>query len=143
MENIFRFNTKADNVPSAVLAYIGDAVLELVFRLKFAGNYRVSTIHEKVKEWTSKHGQAQMLDAIWDHLMEGERKIVKRAMNSKAAKRYGNDPLYRKSTGFEALVGYLFLKRNFQRIQHLLAVMDVEGVRKEDTRRGSQKQCSD
>jgi len=143
VEGIFRFDTKAERVPSAVLAYVGDAVLELVFRLKFAGNYKISTIHERVKEWTSKHGQARMLESLWNLLTEEEREVVKRAMNSKAAKRYGNDPLYRKSTGFEALVGYLFLKRDFQRIQQLLAVMNVEGVRKEDTGGSAQKQRPD
>lgn len=133
MEKLFKFEAEPEKLPPAVLAYLGDAVLELIFRSRFTGNYRMSVIHERVKEHTSKHGQAWMLENIWNLLDEKEREIVKRAMNSKAAKRHGNDPAYRKSTGFEALIGYLFLKRAFNRIEELLrVVMDLEGLRKKD-----------
>ncbi|PLV60124.1 Mini-ribonuclease 3 [Thermotoga sp. KOL6] len=140
MEEIFRFDVETRNLSSAVLAYIGDAVLELMFRLKFVGDCRVSSIHEKVKGYTSKHGQAQILDFLWPLLTEEEREVAKRAMNSKTAKKHGNDILYRKSTGFEALVGFLFLKRDYRRIEELLqVVLNFESVRPKNSSGSSQK----
>lgn len=107
-------------LPVSTLAYIGDAVMELFFRVEFLSSRRVSAIHEKVKENTSKHGQARLLDTVWEILSDEERGIVKRGMNSKTAKKHGNDLLYRKSTGLETLIGYLYLKGDLRRIEELL-----------------------
>lgn len=106
--------------PISTLAYVGDAVMELFFRVEFLNEKKVSAIHEKVKENTSKHGQARILDVIWEILSDEEKGIVKRGMNSETAKKHGNDLLYRKSTGLEALIGYLYLKGDLRRIEELL-----------------------
>jgi len=107
-------------VPIATLAYLGDSVMELFYRVHFLGSYKVGVISSRVKSITSRNGQAKLLERVWEDLSEEERDVVKRAMNSKSAKRYGNDPLYRKSTGFEALIGYLYISGRERRIMDIL-----------------------
>jgi len=107
-------------IPVATLAYVGDSVMELFYRIRFFGPYKVKDINSKVKEMTSRYGQARLLEKIWKSLSDEEKDIVKRAMNSKSAKRYSNDPFYRKSTGFEALIGYLYVSGKEERIANIL-----------------------
>jgi ribonuclease-3 family protein len=107
-------------VPVSLLAYIGDAVMSLYFKTKYLKLMKPSEVERKVKEIVSRKGQAEILDAIWDKLNEEEKAVIKRAMNSKGAKRYGNDPLYRKSTGLEALIGYLYVSRSEDRLKEIL-----------------------
>jgi len=68
--------------------------------------------------------QARALESILEKLNESEKALINRAMNSKGAKRYGNNPDYRKSTAFEALIGYLYLTREFDRMKQLLEVVE-------------------
>lgn len=107
-------------VPVATLAYLGDSIIELFYRIHYLGSYKVGVISSKVKNVTSRNGQAKLLEEVWENLSEEEREVVKRGMNSKSAKRYGNDPLYRKSTGFETLIGYLYLSGRKRRIMDIL-----------------------
>ncbi len=109
-------------LPVATLAYLGDSVMELFYRIYFLGAYKVGVISSKVKNITSRSGQAKLLERIWESLSDEEKEVVKRAMNSKSAKRYGNDPLYRKSTGFEALIGYLYVSGREKRIMDILTM---------------------
>ena len=52
--------------------------------------------------------------------MEKEKDIYKRGFNSKNAKKRGNDLNYRKSTGLETLIGYLYISKNFERLKYIL-----------------------
>ncbi len=105
------------SVPVQLLSYIGDGIMNLHFRMRFADLMNVSKIENVVRKIVSKEGQATILDAIWKDLKEDEISVVKRAMNGRFAKRHGNDPAYRKSTGLEALVGYLYIKGDFERLE--------------------------
>lgn len=111
-------------IPVTYFAYIGDAVISLYSKLRYIGLKKPSEIEKNIKGMVSRSGQSKNLEKIMPFLTEEEKAIVKRAVNSKAATRHGNDRDYRNSTGFEALVGYLFLKKDFERLKKIL--MEVE-----------------
>jgi len=109
-------------LPISTIAYVGDAVYSLFCRMKFLDLVKVDEIHKKVNQMVSRHGQAENLDKLMDLLNETELSLVKRAMNSKAAKKHGNDLHYRKSTAFEALVGFLYLCDDLDRLTKLIQI---------------------
>ncbi len=117
---IFRREIQIIQAPVSLLAYIGDSVMSLYYKLEYIDLMRPSEIEKRVRKIVSRKGQANILDAIWNKLTEEEKSVVKRAMNSKSATRHGNDPLYRKSTGLEALVGYLYLTGRDERLKEIL-----------------------
>ncbi len=117
---IFRKEIDIVQAPVSLLAYIGDSVMSLYYKLKYVDLMKPSEIEKMVRKVVSRKGQAGILDVIWNELSEDEKSVVKRAMNSKSATRHGNDPLYRKSTGLEALVGYLYLTGRHERLKEIL-----------------------
>lgn len=101
------------------LAYIGDAVYDLFVKLLYFKNTKVKKLHKDTQDLVNRNYQAQLLDKLLPLLNEDELDYVRRGINSKGAGKYGNDPAYRKSTGFEVLVGYLYLT-NQERLYLLL-----------------------
>ncbi len=112
-------NVKLEEVSVDSLAYIGDAVYNLYIKLKIFKNMKLSDLNKLMNRYLSKHGQADALETIYPHLGEDELDYVRKGINSKGAKKHGNDPIYRKSTGFEVLVGYLYLT-NKERLIEIL-----------------------
>lgn len=112
-------------LPSLTLAYIGDAVFELYIRnlLIKEGHIRVQKLHREAVKRVNAGLQAKLLEDIQSELTETELAIAKRGRNAKS----GHVPKsaevteYRKSTGLEALVGYLYLKGENSRIEELLS----------------------
>ncbi|MFO7881374.1 MAG: ribonuclease III domain-containing protein [Kosmotogaceae bacterium] len=115
-------NTDPEDLSIDVLAYVGDAVYELYFRLHTLKNVQRRTFyqHQLTKNYVSAEGQSEALKEIWEQLTEEYRDIVKRGYNSKGAKRKGDDKDYKRATGLEALVGYLFLKGKIHQLSSIL-----------------------
>lgn len=107
-----------------VLAYIGDAVYELYVRLYLLehGAGKVNRLHTEASALVKAASQARFLQQLDNLLTEEERNIAKRGRNAKGSHVPKNAAVtdYRRSTGFEALLGYLFLSRQEARIQELL-----------------------
>lgn len=107
------------------LAYIGDAAYELVVRSFFVnqGNMQVQKLHQRVTSCVSAKAQAQMAEAILPLLTEEEEAVYRRGRNSKPYTKAKNASMtqYLEATGFEALVGYLYLKKEFARMNELIA----------------------
>lgn len=83
-----------------------------------------------ITPYLSSHGQSLACQTLVDHLTDEEHKIFRRGYNSQGAKKYGNDMEYRWATALEAVVGYLFLSRKYERVQELLeAVISVVSAR--------------
>jgi len=112
-------------IPVDVLAYVGDAVYNLHCVMLSIGDGRkdVSKANRVASLWKSAKGQDQFLYFLLDRLTEEERTVVKRGRNSKGAKKRGNDASYRNSTGFETLIGYLFLAKRETRLREILDVL--------------------
>lgn len=107
---------------AVVLAYIGDAVFELLVRthLVAAGNRRVKDIHHDTVEMVRAQSQARVIRQLLSELSEEEQDIVKRGRNAKSTgPRHADPGDYKMSTGFEALLGYLYLKGDEERLLEL------------------------
>ena len=101
------------------LAYLGDAVFNLYVKLHVLKDLKARDLHRMSNKYVSREGQSKILNSIKDLLTEEESDIVRRGINSKGARKHGNDRLYMESTGFEALIGYLYLT-NRKRLSFLL-----------------------
>lgn len=105
------------------LAYIGDAVFELLIRnmIVARANTSVNTMHNHATKIAQAKAQADIYFAIKDKLTEEENSIFKRGRNAKSATTPKNATLgdYRIATGVEALIGYLYLENKFNRIIEL------------------------
>lgn len=113
-------------IPIDNFSYIGDAVIALVYKLRLLNDGRIKTrtIYENSKKFLSAKSHSKFVDLIYSKFNSEEMNYYKRAVNSNGAKKRGNDTDYRKSTGFEAVIGYLFLTHNYSRIKELLEVID-------------------
>lgn len=106
------------------LAYIGDAVYEVMIRTVVIGigNAPVNRYHQETKEFVQAKGQAEFYNHIKEVLTEKEEDIFKRGRNAKSSSSAKNTDIltYRHATGLEALVGYLYIEGNVERILELM-----------------------
>ncbi len=106
------------------LAYIGDAIFELVVRtvLVERKNTQAEKLHKAATKIVKAETQALMIEALKDDLTEEEMAVFKRGRNAKAVTRAKNATMseYRRATGFEALMGYLYLKGDIARMIELI-----------------------
>ena len=114
------------------LAYLGDSVWELFVRYRLIiRKYNVHHLHKHCVELVNAGSQARILKAILPLLTEEENEIVKRGRNAhpKHAAPRNQDPAdYAYSTGFEALIGFLYLTGREDRILHLAESMKEEDL---------------
>lgn len=101
------------------LAYIGDGVYDLMIRtlLVEQGNAPVNTLHKRASRIVKAESQARLIHEIQDILTEEEQAVYKRGRNAKSATSAKNASIndYRCATGFEALMGYLYLDNQMER----------------------------
>lgn len=117
IENIKEVNTTA-------LAYMGDAVYEQAIRetLLMRGSYNVNKLHRMATFFVRASAQAEIIKTIFDDLDTHEQALVKRARNKKYATKAKNaDPVtYKWATAFEALLGYLYLTEQEERLEWVI-----------------------
>lgn len=104
------------------LAYIGDAIYELICREKMIerGNMPVNVLHKNTVSLVNASAQAKGLDFILEALSDEETAIYKRGRNAQSTvPKNGNSADYHKATGLEALFGYLYLCGRNERIREL------------------------
>lgn len=106
------------------LAYIGDGVYELVIRtvLVKKGNCPVNQLHKKASSLVKAGTQSKMMELLEPDLTEEELAVYKRGRNahSPTMAKHATMADYRRATGFEALMGYLYLKEDYSRIVELV-----------------------
>lgn len=121
-----------DEVSTLSLAYIGDAIFELYTRLYIVGTSgeKLKAVYKKSIMAVSAKGQAKAIHNIADILSEKELSVYKRGRNTKTSATAKNaDPAeYRAATGAEVLIGYLFLKKEYDRLKFLIEKMVVFSV---------------
>ncbi len=115
---------QAKNMNPIVLAFVGDAVYSLFVRKKLALSLdsKSGVLHEKSAKIVSAKAQADFANKIMQVLNEEELDIFRRARNSKKPSHAKNatSSSYNKSTGFEAVIGYLYLIGEKERLEFLL-----------------------
>jgi len=106
------------------LAYIGDAIYDLVIRTIVVerGNCSANNLHKKTVSYVNARVQARMFDALGDMLTEEETLVYHRGRNAKSYTTAKNASVieYRKATGLEALCGYLYLQGKQGRMLYLI-----------------------
>ena len=117
-------NQKPEELPSLVLAYIGDAVYELAIRefLVGQGFIKVNQLHMEAVKYVRAGAQAKALFALEDQLSEQEMAVVRRGRNAKSGTppRGADIVEYRHATALEALIGYLYLQGKQDRVREIV-----------------------
>lgn len=106
------------------LAYIGDSIYDLVIRTMLVekGNSQVNKLHHRASALVKASAQKEMMLAIEPVLTEEEHAVYKRGRNAKSFTSAKNASIsdYRIATGFEALLGFLYLTNQVGRILELV-----------------------
>jgi ribonuclease-3 family protein len=116
------------------LAFIGDAVYDLFIRsyLVFGNKQKPHELHLSAVNYVRAETQAQVVHGLFSILSESELEIVRRGRNAKPSTmpKHAGFMEYRYSTGFEALLGYLYLTHQHDRLDEILfASIDIaEGI---------------
>ena len=106
------------------LAYIGDGVYELIIRtiLVKKGNCPVNRLHKKASSLVKAGAQSAIMEVIEEKLTPEELSVYRRGRNapSPTMAKHATMADYRRATGFEALMGYLYLKEDYTRMLTLI-----------------------
>ncbi len=109
-----------------VLAYLGDAVYELVIRTRVVnrGNTQVNKMHRMTAGLVKAEAQAKMYMLLEEELTEEEQAVYRRGRNAKSATMAKHATMrdYRMATGFEALMGWLYLSGRLERLTELVSL---------------------
>lgn len=117
------------------LAYIGDGVFEVIIRTIIVRqkNCPVQKLHKRTSTLVKAENQAEMIERMMPHLTEEEQSVYRRGRNARSYTKAKNASTgsYRKATGLEALIGYLYLQKKPERIIDLVKI----GLEGEDFKR--------
>lgn len=111
-------------VSNQTLAFIGDAVYNVYIRTYLASksNMQTGILHRQSIKYVSAKAQCKIIDAILESLSEEEVNIYKRGRNTNITTVSKNVDIveYKKATGFEALIGELYLLKNITRLEEII-----------------------
>ena len=121
---------QAAQLNPVALAFVGDTVYSLYVRerLALSGCGKVSQLQKVAAQVVSAKGQSEFLDKLLPNFTDEEAEIFRRGKNAKKAtkSKSASSLEYNRSTGLEAVLGYLYLTGEVERIRELLALSDVE-----------------
>lgn len=107
-------------------AYVGDAVYELFIRMNLVNTKKSKPhmLHIESIKYVKAEAQANILKRIYDELTEDEKDIVRRGRNAENhhLPKNANVQEYMYATAYEALLGYLYLTKQTQRLQEILKI---------------------
>ena len=127
MQEVFQMKEVDVNSYSPLtLAYIGDSIYDLIIKslLINQGNRQVNKLHKETSMYVQASTQSLMMRAMQEELTEEEHAVYKRGRNAKSVSPAKNQSItdYRRATGFEALLGYLYLKKEWKRMLDLVKI---------------------
>ncbi len=106
------------------LAYMGDAVYELYVREYLVKNSRevANKLHRKTIKYVSAKAQEYIMNNIYELLTQEEKEIYKRGRNasSNTVPKNTDVVVYKKATGFEAVIGYLYFTKQKRRLEDII-----------------------
>ena len=115
---------KANNLSPVVLAFVGDAVYSLFVRerLTFTCDHKPGELNKLATSEVNAKAQAEFIKEILPILTEEELSVFKRARNAKKANKAKHASVsdYNSATGFEAVLGYLYLTCETERLNFIL-----------------------
>lgn len=111
-----------------MLAFIGDAVFSLYVRTEIClkNNVKANELHKLSTDYVKASGQSDFMERLLPNLNEFEMEVYKRARNYKTANIAKNAKVndYKRATGLEALLGYLFLCGKNERLNEILRMLN-------------------
>lgn len=120
----FELGLPPERLSPLTLAFVGDAVYEVYIRTMLAKdvNMQVSKLHRLAVKYVSAVAQSNIVHRISDNFTEEEMDVYKRGRNAHSHTSAKNADIvdYRCATGFEALLGYLYLKKSSERLEEIL-----------------------
>ena len=124
-ESIKMDKIKLITMSPLVLAYLGDTVYESYIRehlIRQNMNRKVNNLHKLAIQYSKAKAQATIIHEIENELTEEEMKIFKRGRNQKSHTAPKNADIidYKYATGFEALIGYLYLGEEKERLEYII-----------------------
>ena len=124
-ESIKMDKIKLITMSPLVLAYLGDTVYESYIRehlIRQNINRKVNNLHKLAIQYSKAKAQATIIHELEDELTEEEIKIFKRGRNQKSHTAPKNADIidYKYATGFEALIGYLYLSEDKERLEYIV-----------------------
>lgn len=123
-ENFGKTTLQPDQYSALALAYIGDGVYDLIIRTIVIdlGNGKVKDFHRITSGIVKAASQAKLMRIMESDLNEQELSVYRRGRNAKSATSAKNASIvdYRIATGFEALIGYLYLSHQMDRAMDLV-----------------------
>ena len=106
------------------LAFIGDSIYDVMIKsiVLAQGNRQVQKLHLATRAYVQAAAQSEMMRVIQEVLTPEETAIYKRGRNAKSLSAAKNASItdYRRATGFEALLGYLYMKKDYGRMTELV-----------------------
>ena len=125
MQEMFQFKeVDIKEYSPLTLAYIGDGIYDLIIRsiVINKGNKQVQKLHLETSALVNAGTQSKMMRVLQEQLTEEEHTVYKRGRKAKSVSPAKNQSVtdYRRATGFEALLGYLYLKKDWKRILDLV-----------------------
>ena len=112
------------NMNPQVLAFVGDGVYSLYIRHKIIMNKNLkgAKLHKEVIDYVKAKGQSNFIDKLLPLFTDVEMSVFKRARNHKTLSQAKNASIvdYRRATGLEAVLGYLYLTSNEDRLNEIL-----------------------
>ena len=108
------------------LAYIGDSIYDFIIKSLMIShcNKQVNNLHKDTSALVQASTQSLMMRTMQEHLTEEEHAVYKRGRNAKSVSPAKNQSItdYRRATGFEALLGFLYLKKEWKRLLDLVKI---------------------
>ena len=127
MEELFQMQeVDIQTYSPLTLAYIGDSIYDLIIKNLVVnhGNKQVNKLHQETSSLVNAQTQSKMMRVLQELLTEEEHAVYKRGRNAKSVSPAKNQTVtdYRRATGFEALCGYLYLKKDWKRLLDLVKI---------------------
>ena len=127
----------AYNLNPQSLAFVGDAVFSLYIRQRIvvSNDLKPNAEHKLTTDFVKASGQSEIIKAIENILTEEELRLYKRARNYKTNNIAKNAKVvdYKRATGFEALLGYLYLIGNMDRLTEIMQI-GYEAIASKETK---------
>ena len=135
MREVFQMEEVDINTYSPLaLAYIGDSIYDVIIKSLVinGGNKQVNKFHQETSSFVQASTQSLMMRTMQEHLTDEEHGVYKRGRNAKSVSPAKNQSMtdYRRATGFEALLGYLYLKKDYKRMIDLVKI-GLDSLKKE------------
>lgn len=121
---IIKNETEINMMSPLTWAYVGDSVYELYIRTHLSNttNLNPHKMHVQAIKYVKANSQSEIVNKLMEHLSDDEREIVRRGRNTENhhLPKHASHTEYMYSTAFEALIGYLFLTKQNERLEELL-----------------------